>query len=506
MTADISMDYEHYPTLAPLPEGMETPNAYVCCPVCGSTTFQLRKSDNSLVCSDCREEMTVFSSGSGEYTDPDDAEEQFFHRPDSMDDNSPGISKKPSIRSSNYWQDFEDSLTDDTDADLSVSEEEEPDFYIPEDSIPAASAAPRFQIVRTKEHSVVLRPDGTVQAIGVNKYGQCNVQDWRNINAVAATGAFTVGLGSDGKIRYAGNNWLTRNKFNSWNNITSIASGNNFVVGLCRDGSVKSFGFRVPVYSGITAIAAGTNHLVALSVDGSVRAVGPNSYGMCNVQDWSGIKAIAAGSVHTAALRDDGTVIATGFRKRGKFEKLNRCELHAWVNIVAIDAGSAHTVGLRADGKVFAAGYNKEGQCNVWEWTNVVAICAGESYTAALRADGTILCTDPTVKKLIEEAYGIKPFATLEQPAPKTAPGETADGSDSGYDMLFSDAVDLVLESKQASVSLLQRRLTIGYSRAARLIDLMEARGLVGPFQGSKPRTILITKEQWEQMKRTGSF
>ena len=58
-------------------------------------------------------------------------------------------------------------------------------------------------------------------------------------------------------------------------------------------------------------------------------------------------------------------------------------------------------------------------------------------------------------------------------------------------------AVDVILETGQASVSMLQRRLKLGYARAARIVDEMEEKGIVGPFQGSKPRAILITKEEW---------
>jgi len=61
-------------------------------------------------------------------------------------------------------------------------------------------------------------------------------------------------------------------------------------------------------------------------------------------------------------------------------------------------------------------------------------------------------------------------------------------------DELFDTAVKLVLESQQASVSILQRRLRLGYTRAARLIDMMEQEGIVGPFRGSKPREILVDK------------
>ena len=68
-------------------------------------------------------------------------------------------------------------------------------------------------------------------------------------------------------------------------------------------------------------------------------------------------------------------------------------------------------------------------------------------------------------------------------------------------DEMLPAAVDVILETGQASVSMLQRRLKLGYARAARIVDEMEERGIVGPFKGSKPREILITKEQWEAMK-----
>ena len=82
------------------------------------------------------------------------------------------------------------------------------------------------------------------------------------------------------------------------------------------------------------------------------------------------------------------------------------------------------------------------------------------------------------------------------QPAPQENKQD-----DSDTDVMFSQAVDVVLEMGQASVSMLQRRLKLGYSRAARLVDQMEEKGIVGPFEGSKPRQVLITKEQWQEMQ-----
>ena len=79
-----------------------------------------------------------------------------------------------------------------------------------------------------------------------------------------------------------------------------------------------------------------------------------------------------------------------------------------------------------------------------------------------------------------------------------SAPGEAVD---EGFDELLSAAIEVVIETGQASVSMLQRRLKLGYARAARLVDQMEEKGVVGPFEGSKPRQLLITKEQWQEMQ-----
>ena len=104
---------------------------------------------------------------------------------------------------------------------------------------------------------------------------------------------------------------------------------------------------------------------------------------------------------------------------------------------------------------------------------------------------------DQTVMDEIErkaaQTGNAKAAATAADPEPNSA---ELDG-----DEMLPAAVDVILETGQASVSMLQRRLKLGYARAARIVDEMEEKGIVGPFQGSKPRTILVTKEQWEQMK-----
>ena len=98
---------------------------------------------------------------------------------------------------------------------------------------------------------------------------------------------------------------------------------------------------------------------------------------------------------------------------------------------------------------------------------------------------------DDEVLKEIE-----KSAAQTGKKTPTAADPEPSDEELEGDEMLPA-AVDVILETGQASVSMLQRRLKLGYARAARIVDEMEEKGIVGPFQGSKPRSILITKEQW---------
>ena len=115
------------------------------------------------------------------------------------------------------------------------------------------------------------------------------------------------------------------------------------------------------------------------------------------------------------------------------------------------------------------------------------------------------------VKETGEANYSQEVIAQIEQSVQekenKGSKGTSAaaDTESSDEDELLPAAVDVVLETGQASVSMLQRRLKLGYSRAARLVDQMEERGIVGPFEGSKPRQLLITRAQWDEMQMGGA-
>jgi S-DNA-T family DNA segregation ATPase FtsK/SpoIIIE len=125
-----------------------------------------------------------------------------------------------------------------------------------------------------------------------------------------------------------------------------------------------------------------------------------------------------------------------------------------------------------------------------------------ERVVSFVKSTGEAQYSDEIIRKIEESlqekekkgnaAQGGAPAAALE---------------DDGADEMLDAAVEVILETGQASVSMLQRRLKLGYSRAARLVDQMEERGIVGPFEGSKPRQLLITRAQWQEMQmgETGS-
>ena len=80
--------------------------------------------------------------------------------------------------------------------------------------------------------------------------------------------------------------------------------------------------------------------------------------------------------------------------------------------------------------------------------------------------------------------------------------GSSADtDEESGSDPMLKQAVEVVIDAGQASTSLLQRRCKLGYARAARIMDEMEQKGIIGPYEGAKPRAVLISRQQWLEMQ-----
>jgi len=114
-----------------------------------------------------------------------------------------------------------------------------------------------------------------------------------------------------------------------------------------------------------------------------------------------------------------------------------------------------------------------------------------------MRSQGTFV-EDDELRATIEDLRG-KAQPEFHHELVKLRP--TGDEDTGERDPLFDDAVDIIVETRRGSVSLLQRRLEVGYSRASRLIDQMAAAGIVGEYKGSQAREVAITRDEWEQIK-----
>jgi S-DNA-T family DNA segregation ATPase FtsK/SpoIIIE len=118
-----------------------------------------------------------------------------------------------------------------------------------------------------------------------------------------------------------------------------------------------------------------------------------------------------------------------------------------------------------------------------------------------IRVKGSFV-SDTEVERVVDfiktQGYSIYDENIIERINSEDTTSESNSGDN---DELLNQAIDMVVDAGQASVSLVQRKFKVGYSRAARIIDQMEARNIVGRFEGSKPRQVLITKQQWMEMQ-----
>ena len=124
--------------------------------------------------------------------------------------------------------------------------------------------------------------------------------------------------------------------------------------------------------------------------------------------------------------------------------------------------------------------------------------------TKPLRMQGTFI-SESEIENIVEEIkantnvkYNNEIIESIEKANGKNAKQEEEQDD---ADELLNDAIDLVMDMGQASASMLQRKFKIGYSRAGRIVDQMEARGLISGYDGSKPRQVLISKEEWQELK-----
>ena len=279
-------------------------------------------------------------------------------------------------------------------------------------------------------HTVGLKSDGTVVAVGENDKGQCNTSEWTDIVAISVGESHTVGLKSNGTVVAAGKNDKGQCNTSTWTDIVAISTGANHTIGLKSNGTVVAVGendkgqCNIENWCDIVAISIGKHHTVGLKSNGTVVAVGENDGGQCNVSDWNDIVFVTVGYGHTVGLKANGEVVAAG--KVGMMHD-DACDVEDWTNIVDICAGPNYTLGLKSDGtvcydgdthdgqnwkkivalsagedhfvglkanrKVVAVGENDYGECDVSGWKDIIAVLADASHTFGLKSDGTVVAT-----------------------------------------------------------------------------------------------------------------
>ena len=114
-----------------------------------------------------------------------------------------------------------------------------------------------------------------------------------------------------------------------------------------------------------------------------------------------------------------------------------------------------------------------------------------EAVVEFIKSGGTVEYSS----EIIEEIEKNMPAPKGEKPASDSSSAPSGDGD------IIDQAVEVLINGGQASVSFLQRKLKLGYARAARVMDELEELGVVGPYEGSKPRSVLVTREMWLQRK-----
>ena len=123
----------------------------------------------------------------------------------------------------------------------------------------------------------------------------------------------------------------------------------------------------------------------------------------------------------------------------------------------------------------------------------------------AFISDGDVEKIVSFIKKDGEAKYNEDILESIEKSnqSDQDLESEAADGDDA--DPFLNDAIEAVIDIGSASASLIQRRFKVGYARAGRIIDQMEARGIISGYQGSKPREVLMSRERWEELKMSPS-
>lgn len=211
------------------------------------------------------------------------------------------------------------------------------------------------------DHGLVLRADGSVQAIGSTRSRATAIpKALSNAVAVAAGKSISMALRNDGRVFFFGDDYCDPCGALPIERAVAISMGPGYGLAVLNDGTVALAGMGLGVPAGLTnvgAVAAGYYHSAALESNGTVVVWGYNNYRQLEVPpNLTGVRAIAAGAYHTLALRRDGTVVAWGLNASGQ------CNVPAGLRgVVTVRGGETSSLAILSDGSLVAWGANSDG-------------------------------------------------------------------------------------------------------------------------------------------------
>ena len=230
-------------------------------------------------------------------------------------------------------------------------------------------------------HTVGLRSDGTVLACGRNEEGQCAVDSWRDITAVAAGAYHTVGLRSDGTVVACGRNTENQCDVGQWRDIVAVTASDWATFGLRRDGTVTVCGYNasvmyymLPGWTGIERIAGGSHNVGAIRADGTALL----SHVSGRSEELTGLVELAVNTAFAVGLRVDGSVVSP------------TVELPGWGDMLRISASGSTILGMTRDGHVRGHFFRPGDALPVEELSDVTAVAAGGTHCAFVLDDGTV--------------------------------------------------------------------------------------------------------------------
>lgn len=227
-------------------------------------------------------------------------------------------------------------------------------------------------------HTVARRSNGTVLACGDDSFGQCGVNEWRNVRSVCAGAYHTVALFEDGTVAAVGRNDESQCETQDWSNIVSITAGDYATFGLKADGSIECCGYNdyymLTDWPKVSAISGGSYALAALREDGDALI----SHESARSDDLTELVDIAVNTGYAAGLKADGSVVCAA------------ADLSAWRDILAVSASSNMILGLDAEGSVRAVFFHNGTGRDFTAPDNVVAMAAGGTHCVFVRSDGSV--------------------------------------------------------------------------------------------------------------------